>query len=63
METELAALDAKIKQAALLCQQLRDENHELRRQLAALADGNKQLSERIEGARGRLENVLRQIPE
>lgn len=63
MEAELAALETKIRQAALLCQQLRDENYELRRQLAALADGNKQLAERIEGARGRLENVLRQIPE
>lgn len=63
MEAELAALEAKIRQAAALCQQLRDENRELRRELAALSEGNKQLAERIEGARGRLENVLRQIPE
>ena len=63
MEAELAALEEKIKLAAGLCRQLRDENRELRRQLAALAEGNQQLADRIEGARSRLENVLQQIPE
>lgn len=63
MEAELAALETKIRLAAELCRRLRDENRELRRQLAALADGNKALADRMEGARGRLELVLRQIPE
>lgn len=63
MEAELAALETKIKLAAALCQQLREENRELRRQVALLSDGNKQLADKLESARGRLENVLRLIPE
>jgi len=63
MEAEFAALETKIKLAAALCQQLREENRELRRQVALLADDKKQLADRIETACGRLENVLRQLPE
>jgi hypothetical protein len=63
MEAELVALERKIELAAALCQQLRQENRELRHQVALLADSNKQLASRIESACGRLENVLRQIPE
>ncbi len=63
MEAELVALETKVKQTAALCQQLREENRELRRQVAELTDGNKQLVARIDGARDRLESLLRQIPE
>jgi cell division protein ZapB len=63
MDSQLATLEEKIRQAAQLCQRLRDENRGLRQQLAALQGDRKQLAEKIDGARSRLENLLRQIPE
>lgn len=63
VDTELATLEEKIRQAARLCQRLRDENQGLRQQLAALQGDKRQLSEKIDGARNRLETLLKQIPE
>jgi cell division protein ZapB len=63
MESELATLEDKIRQAARLCQRLRDEVRGLRQQLAALQGDKRQLAEKIDGARNRLEHLLRQIPE
>ncbi|HEX9192633.1 MAG TPA: hypothetical protein VF871_02595 [Burkholderiales bacterium] len=63
MDTELAALEEKIRQAAQLCQRLRDENRGLRQQLATMLSDKKQLAQKIDGARSRLENLLKQIPE
>jgi cell division protein ZapB len=63
MESELATLEDKIRQAARLCQRLRDEVRGLRQQLAALQGDKRQLAEKIDGARSRLEHLLRQIPE
>ena len=63
MERELAALEDKIQKAARLCQRLREEVRALRAQLAALQGDKKQLAEKIDGARNRLEDLLRQIPE
>lgn len=63
METELAALEDRIRQAAELCQRLRNENNELRQQLAKLLSENKRLNEKVFTARERLEGLLRQIPE
>ena len=63
MDSQLATLEEKIRQTALLCQRLRDENRGLRQQLAALQGDRKQLAEKIDGARSRLENLLKQIPE
>lgn len=63
MDTEWAALEEKIKQAVSLCRRLREENTSLRQQLAELSGERKNLSDRIDGARNRLENLLRQIPE
>ena len=63
MDAELAALEDKIRQATDLCRQLRDENRDLRRQLIALEGDRRQLSEKIEGARSRLEGLLQRIPE
>lgn len=63
MESELATLEEKIRQAARLCQRLRDEVRGLRQQLAALQGDKRQLAEKIDGARNRLEHLLRQIPE
>ena len=63
MDTELATLEEKIRQAARLCARLRDENQGLRQQLAALQGDKRQLAEKIDGARNRLETLLKQIPE
>ncbi len=63
MEAELDSLAAKLNQLVQLCHRLRKDNNELRQQLAATQNQNKQLVEKIEGARHRLEVLLSRIPE
>jgi cell division protein ZapB len=63
MEADLAALEDKIRQTAELCQRLRDENRSLRQRLALLEGDRRELEEKIDGARSRLEHLLQQIPE
>ena len=63
MEAELSALEDRIRQTVELCQRLRGENTELRQRLAKLESDNKRLAEKINGAKERLEGLLRQIPE
>jgi cell division protein ZapB len=63
MDSELASLEDKIGQAVQLCLRLRAENNDLRQQLAATRGDNKKLSEKVDGARTRLETILKQIPE
>lgn len=63
MEAEFVTLEEKVQQTALLCQRLRDENRDLRQRLAALEGDHRLLAEKIDVARARIENLLRQIPE
>ena len=63
MDAEISALEDKIRQAKQLCRALRDENRELRQQLADVETQRKKLSEKIDGARDRLEDLLQRIPE
>jgi len=63
MDAELAALEEKIRQAAALCRQLRDENRDLQSRLATLAGDKGRLAEKVDGACARLETLLKQIPE
>ena len=63
MEAELKALEDKIAQLVQLCARLRAENTHLRQQLASAQNEGKHLTEKIVGARGRLEALLDQIPE
>ena len=63
MEAELDSLDEKINQLVQLCQRLRKDNHELRQQLAAAQNESKQLTDKIESARARLESLLTRLPE
>ena len=63
MDIELSALEDKIRQAMELCRRLRDENRQLRQQLADVESDRRQLSEKIDGARDRLEGLLQRIPE
>lgn len=63
MEAELKALEDKITQFVQLNQRLRAENMQLRQQLANVQNENKLLTEKVTGARTRLEALLDQIPE
>lgn len=63
MEVELNTLDDKLSQLVQLCHRLRNDNNELRQELAAAQNQNKQLTEKIESARQRPETLLSRIPE
>jgi peptidoglycan hydrolase CwlO-like protein len=63
MENELSALEAKVAQAAAQIRQLREEGRDLRQQVAARADENARLAEKLAAAKARIEALLKQIPE
>ena len=63
MDSELSALEAKVEQAVAQLRQLREEGRELRQQLAARADENARLAEKLSAAKVRIEALLKQIPE
>ena len=62
METEFTSLEAKVAQFVTLCERLREENTELRRELAAARTDAKRLHEKIDGAKARLEGLLSRLP-
>lgn len=63
MEAELKSLEQKLNRFIELCQRMRVANEQLRQQLAAAVNENKQLNAKIGAATARLENLLNQIPE
>ena len=63
MDKELKALEEKLSELVGVCQNLRAGNRQLRQQLAQSISDNKQLTEKISGAKTRLEVLLTQIPE
>ena len=63
MDAEFDTLDGKIDQFLQLCQRLKNENRELRLQLASAQNDVKLLEGKVDGAKTRLEVLLRQIPE
>ena len=63
MEPELSALEEKLEQVVQRLKTLREENRELRQQVAARADENARLGEKLNAARSRIEALLKQIPE
>ena len=62
VEAEFSSLEAKVAQFVALCERLREENHELRQQLAAAQSDAKRLNEKIDGAKTRLEGLLNRLP-
>ena len=62
MEAEFNSLEAKVEQFVELCERLRAENRELRQRLAAAQNDAKRLSEKIDGAKSRLEGLLNRLP-
>ena len=63
VDAEFNSLEAKVAQFVGLCERLRAENHDLRQQLAAARNDAKRLSERIDGAKTKLESLLARLPD
>jgi cell division protein ZapB len=63
VDAEFNSLEAKVAQFVGLCERLRAENHDLRQQLATARNDAKRLTERIEGAKVKLESLLARIPD
>ncbi len=62
MFEELDRLAERISQLALLAQQLRDENHNLRKDLAASQAEARLLRSRLDAARARIETLIEKLP-
>jgi cell division protein ZapB len=62
MDAELKSLEGKIEQFVEVCHRLRDDNQQLRQQLASAVNQCKRLEEKINSATLRLETLLSQMP-
>lgn len=63
MLEELDSLEAKLAQLVTRYQTTREENLRLRQQVLALEDANKQMSERLNETRTRVETLFNQLPD
>ena len=63
MVKELNALENKITQVAALCRTLREENSQLKQQLASAEVARSSLAERMESARARIEQLAQKLPD
>ncbi len=63
MLEELDSLENKLAQLVARYQSTREENLRLRQQVLALEDANKQLTERVNEARSRVETLFNQLPD
>ena len=63
MEPEFSALEERLEQVVQRLKTLREENRDLRQQLAARTDENARLGEKLNAARSRIEALLKLIPE
>lgn len=63
MENELNALESKLAQLIQVSGKLRAENHQLRQELAQALSSNRQYSDKVDGAKDRLEKLLINLPE
>ena len=63
MEPELSALEERLAQLVQRLKALREDNRDLRQQLAARTDENARNAEKLTAARSRIEALLKQIPE
>ena len=62
VEADFNSLEAKVAQFVSLCERLRAENNDLKRELAAARIDAKRLHEKIDSAKSRLEGLLSKIP-
>ena len=63
MDAELNALEDRLRQLIRLTERLRDENGQLRQQIASANNDNKLLRDRVSAARARLEGLLGRLPQ
>lgn len=63
MDAEISALEEKLAQMLQRLKTLREENRELRQQVAARADENARMGEKLAAAKTRIEALLKLIPE
>ena len=63
MDPELSALEERLAQLVQRLKALREENRDLRQQLATRTDENARNIEKLAAARTRIEALLKQIPE
>ena len=63
MIKELSTLENKVAEVVALCLALRSENARLRLQMASAEKDRQHLSERMEMARIRIEQLVQQLPE
>ncbi len=63
MLNELDMLENKVAQVVSLCRALRSENNLLRQQLASAESEKIRLTERMEKARERVEQLAQRLPE
>jgi cell division protein ZapB len=62
VEAEFRSLETKVAQFLSLCERLRAENSDLRKELAAARGEAKCLHEKVDGAKARLEGLLAKLP-
>jgi cell division protein ZapB len=63
MDSELQALEDRIRQAAELMKRMREENVDLRQRVAALEIENRRLSDKVESAAQKVEALLARVSE
>ncbi|HZV98882.1 MAG TPA: hypothetical protein VFF74_07820 [Methylophilaceae bacterium] len=63
MEADLKALEEKVTQLIKLCQTLRNENLQLRQDLAQAQDDSRQLKDNMALASMRLEALIERLPQ
>jgi len=62
VEAEFNSLEEKVAQFVSLCERLRAENNDLKKQLAAARSDAKRLHEKIDTATARIEGLLARLP-
>jgi uncharacterized protein (TIGR02449 family) len=63
MDQEISALEERLTLVLARFKALREENRDLRQQLATRTDENARNAEKLAAARSRIEALLKQIPE
>jgi cell division protein ZapB len=63
MDSELSSLEERLSQLVQRMRVLREENRDLRQQLATKTDENSRIGEKLQAAKTRIEALLKQIPE
>ena len=62
MDADLNALEEKVARLVALCQSLREENVQLRQDMAQAQDDTRQLRENVTQATTRLEALIERLP-